>query len=100
MACPPKLYINSDYSISFGTLTGFVLADISDLSLTLSDGTNIVTKTLSGGGVEIVSGVMFFTLTETDVTTAGIYSLAVMLTDTATNTTRLTPCPETLRFYD
>jgi hypothetical protein len=100
MACPPKLYINSDHVISFGTLTNFTLSDVSDLSVTLSDGTNTVTKTMSGGGVEIVDSVMFFVLTETDVTTSGVYKVSVMLTDTEGNTIRLTPCPETLRFYD
>jgi hypothetical protein len=43
---------------------------------------------------------MFFVLTETDVTTSGVYKVSVMLTDTEGNTIRLTPCPETLRFYD
>jgi hypothetical protein len=100
MTCQPKLYVESDYSISFGTLTNFTISDVADLSITLSNDTAAKTKTKSGGGVQIVGGVMFFVLTETDVTTSGVYKVSVMLTDTEGNTIRLTPCPETLRFYD
>lgn len=101
MACTAKLYTSSDYpAISFGTLTGFTLSDVNDLSVNLSRGTESITKTKSGGGVQIVSGTMFFSITETDVTVAGAYRLTVILTDTEGNTIRLTPCPESLTFYD
>ena len=79
------------------------MADVKDLSVTLTfDHSDTITKTVTylGGGVQIVSGVMSFKLTETDITIPGRYSLTIMLTDQSDNTIRLTPCPSFLDFEE
>ena len=103
MACTGSYFIESDHTIAFGVLSGFVLADVKDLSVTLTfdpSDTITVTKTFLTGGVQIVSSVMSFILTETDITIPGRYSLTIMLTDQSDNTTRLTPCPSFLDFEE
>lgn len=101
MSCPGEYYTASDYTIAFGTLTGFTLADVKDLSVKLCLEQNeliFVTKTYLGGTVQIVGGVMSFILTEADITAPGRYALVITLTDQSDNTTRLTPCPKYLDF--
>ena len=103
MTCAGAYFIESDYTIAFGTLTNFVLADVKDLSVTLTfepSSSVVITKTYLTSGVQIVSGVMSFILTETDITIPGRYCLTVMLTDQSDNTIRLTPCPDYLDFEE
>ena len=103
MTCNGAYFIESDYTISFGTLTGFTLDDVKDLSVTLifePSNAITVTKTYLTSGVQIVASTMSFILTETDITVPGRYCLTVMLTDQSDNTTRLTPCPNFLDFKE
>lgn len=103
MTCTGAYFIASDYTIAFGTLTGFVLADVKDLSVTLTfepSDSIAVTKTYLTSGVQIVGDVMSFILAETDITVPGRYCLSIMLTDQSDNTIRLTPCPRYLDFEE
>jgi len=97
-----KFAVETGYHIRFGEVLGFEVADIKDFSVALTldvDPAETVTKTLLTGGVFIIDNIISFILTDTDITHPGKYKLKVVLTDQLDNRTRITPCPNNMRFF-
>ena len=90
--CPTKLYINASVDIPI-TIEGVW--------------TEISVVIISNRGVEIGQYFvdmdvepMTFRIPANDIPDAGIYRMRIYAIDGTGETRRLTPCPETIRFYE
>lgn len=101
MVCPAELYIATDVDVVITIESGFTLADIVDLEVTLTeraDGSNFVVYTLGGGGVDITGSVITLLILQTDILVAGKYAIKIRMTDTIGKLRGITPCPDELTF--
>ena len=100
MTAQSKVYIASDVDVTLTITSGFTVSDIDDLSLTLTKGATVITKTLGAGELAISGSGVVGVIDRTDVTEAGYYDISLVLThDSSTKQTRLTPDPETIQFH-
>ena len=100
MTCSDKVFVNSHTVFPLTILAGFAVGDIVDLNVTLTSGTESVTKTLGGGGVAINGTDITLEIDVGDITVPGVYALTILLTDTNADLSRISPCPETIKFYE
>lgn len=92
-----KLYVNTDISLTINIGSGFIIDDVASMDITLTKNGATSGYTFSGQiGVDTV------TVNIPDsggITTAGTYTVKVLMTDTSGNIRGLTPTPEYLRFW-
>lgn len=80
------------------TLAGITTGDIVSGVVTLTS--SGASKTFSGASVVIGPTNITLTITDTDITVAGVYAVKIVVTDTGGSVRGLTPCPGTITFYD
>lgn len=93
------LFVNTDVTVIINIGTGFTIADVVSMSVTLSKAGSTITTTFSGGAV--VVGASSVTLSIPDsggVTSAGLYNIKILMTDTGGNVRGLTATPNFLEF--
>lgn len=88
MTCS-AIYINSDTDVSLNIISGFSTSDVTDLTAVLSNDTVTKTYKLSLDEIVLDSGVYILKILKNDITTAGVYSLAITLTDSYSMERRL-----------
>lgn len=99
MTCNAKIYVLTDINLALSILSGFVVTDILDITLTLSKGSFSKSYTKSGGTITIVGTTITVLIANTDITDHGVYEVKVIVKDVTGKTRGITPCPESLTFY-
>lgn len=102
MACNALLYVNKAYDIALTISTGNSLSvsDIASMTLTLTliDNPSISHTYTSGAGDITISSTMTLHIEVGDITTAGVYEIAISITDSGGKDRGVTPCGGTLTF--
>lgn len=106
MTCTNKLYTATDIDIPLTITSGFVVGDIQDLEVTLTNKDDasifrVYKKSLNE--ITVSGSTITLLVLKTHITTAGKYSIKIRLTDTSSKVRGITPCVDGLydylRFY-
>lgn len=96
-----KIYAATDVDVILAVASGFVIADITAITVTLTNGDFSITYSMADDQIEIVGGsYLVMHITKEDIDTTGIYTIAaIRITDTNGKVWGIMPSPETISFH-
>ena len=96
-----KIYAATDVDVILAVASGFVIADISAITVTLINGDFSITYSMADDEIEIVGGsYLVLHIANEDITATGIYAIAaIRITDNNGKVWGIMPSPEALTFH-
>lgn len=96
-----KIYAATDVDVILAVASGFVIADIADITVTLTNGEFSITYSMADDEIEIVGGsYLVLHIAKEDITATGIYAItAIRITDANGKVWGIMPSPETITFH-
>ncbi|AEJ01286.1 hypothetical protein Nit79A3_1454 [Nitrosomonas sp. Is79A3] len=96
-----KIYAATDVDVIMAVASGFVIADIADIAVTLTNGSFSITYAMTDNEIEIVGGsYLVMHIAKDDIADSGIYTIAaIRITDANGKVWGIMPSPETIAFH-
>ncbi len=96
-----KIYAATDVDVILTVASGLIIANITGITVTLTNGAFSITYSMAGGNIEIVGGsYLLLHIAKEDIDTTGIYTIAsIRITDINGKVWGIMPSPETMTFH-
>ena len=95
-----KVYKLTDVDVILTVAIGFVISEISNMSVTLTNGDFSITYSTEFGDIEITDSNLILHIEKEDIAEPGIYNIeAIRITSTNGKVWGITPLPGTITFH-